>query len=709
MEEINNKIKRDFLNDEIKTENKNNNIINPNQNLIFEKNPFKNIEKSNENQKNEINNNNFISNNNKLSHDKENIIINLERRKSDPENYEIEREFSIEIIDGINSIEEKSDKNLINFKKNDEIEISIADEYLKCNKEYEDNNDDLISARFTTKNNNDKYLIVENINDKNENNNISDNEYESDNEEKNEDLFPFRIIGDSTKKSKKLGVYNDRYLEIDSIKGLFKRYKSSKDYPKRPNKVIDIRNFILLRKLIRTKNYYDLGIAYNITKKGKIVEKSENYRFKNCICRNKWFDSLLLLWKYLKKGKPEPIFTSKILLFIDDKIGILQEIKENKKKKRISSKVTLKNFKILNLLGIGGFGTVFKVKHILTDKIYAMKVMNKNYIIRKKYLHYIISEFEIMKTLSGFPFVLDLHYCFQSANYLYLITDYCPYGDFTKLICMNMKLFFAELVLAIEHIHKHNIIYRDLKPENILLDTTGHIRLCDFNLAKSGVPKGKRAKSFCGSPIYLSPEMLGDKGVDYRCDIYGIGLLMYEFTTGRPAYYAKDIKSLYELIKINHINFNNLGLHDNIKDLVEKILIKEPEKRISIEEIKKHPYFKDIDFDKVLKKQYGPIITQKKEILLLENYEDENLSQEEREKKELIKFRLQQQKLDAKKDYTYLDGKITVKEMNRDLRRVMKNTVRNFYFIKKEDSEQSKDFELNIKGNIDISNLINNK
>ena len=239
MEEINNKIKRDFLNDEIKTENKNNNIINPNQNLIFEKNPFKNIEKSNENQKNEINNNNFISNNNKLSHDKENIIINLERRKSDPENYEIEREFSIEIIDGINSIEEKSDKNLINFKKNDEIEISIADEYLKCNKEYEDNNDDLISARFTTKNNNDKYLIVENINDKNENNNISDNEYESDNEEKNEDLFPFRIIGDSTKKSKKLGVYNDRYLEIDSIKGLFKRYKSSKDL--KNLKIIDLK------------------------------------------------------------------------------------------------------------------------------------------------------------------------------------------------------------------------------------------------------------------------------------------------------------------------------------------------------------------------------------------------------------------------------------------------------------------------------------
>ena len=84
--------------------------------------------------------------------------------------------------------------------------------------------------------------------------------------------------------------------------------------------------------------------------------------------------------------------------------------------------------------------------------------MNKNYIINKKYLHYIVSEFEIMKTLLGFPFVLDLHFCFQSANYLYLIIDYCPNGDFKNLKCVNnIRLFFAEVILAFEHIHKHNI------------------------------------------------------------------------------------------------------------------------------------------------------------------------------------------------------------------------------------------------------------
>ena len=371
--------------------------------------------------------------------------------------------------------------------------------------------------------------------------------------------------------------------------------------------------------------------------------------------------------------------------------------------------MNLRNFKILGLLGVGGFGTVFKVKHIFTDKIYAMKVMNKNYIIEKKYLHYVISEFEIMKTLSGFPFILDLHYCFQSANYLYLIIDYCPNGDFRNLKYINnIRLFFAEVILAFEHIHKNNIIYRDLKPENILLDSTGHIRICDFNLAKAGIPKDKRSDSFCGSPLYLSPEMLGGKGVDYRCDIYGIGLLMYEVVTGSPAFKAKNIENLYESIRSNSIDFKAPGICGDFKNLLEKILVKNPEERISLEEIKKHSYFREFDFNRALKKGYGPIITQKK-VTKTEQAPKDKLSEEEAEKRELIKFKLQQQKLDENKDYSFLEGKITIKEMYKDQKRIMKNIVREFYYVKKEDLEQTKDFQLDVKGNVDISNLIKEK
>ena len=182
-------------------------------------------------------------------------------------------------------------------------------------------------------------------------------------------------------------------------------------------------------------------------------------------------------------------------------------------------------------------------------------------------MHYVVSEFQIMKALSGFPFVLDLHYCFLTANYLYLIIDYCPNGDFTDLESMNNdKLFLAVLLLAFEYIHNKGVIYRDLKPENILLDETGHIKLCDFNLAKSGMSKTKRASRFCGSPLYFSPEMVKEKGATYKTDVYSIGLLMYEIIVGRSAYRATDIKELYDKIKKNQINFNEPKLYGDAKD-----------------------------------------------------------------------------------------------------------------------------------------------
>ena len=214
------KIEKTYKND---NQIKENNILDNNISLEKQK-----IEKDNKN--NEINDmENIVENKiyEKLSQHEEqnNNNKDLNQRDSDPENYEIEREFSIENINKINQLEE-------NVKIN-EIKIPIEIENLKCNKEYNDNNDNITGRRFSIKNNNNKYLIIKeeeqnNPNSKINDNNNSDNEYESDreDEEKKEDLFPFRIIGDAKKKSQKLGVYNNRYLEIDSKEGLFKRYKS---------------------------------------------------------------------------------------------------------------------------------------------------------------------------------------------------------------------------------------------------------------------------------------------------------------------------------------------------------------------------------------------------------------------------------------------------------------------------------------------------
>ena len=579
-----------------------------------------------------------------------------------------------------------------------------------------------MSKKYEVRNDDYKYLVQLDEDKELENLINEHNDNSSDEDEDEDETFPFRIIGDVQKKGETLGKFNHRYLEIDSVKGILKRYKSSKEYPRHPLEIIPLKNLKALKKLAKelNKDCYDFEIQFFIEKGRKQEDKTQVYRVRHSESRNKWYDIILALWKHLVKGEKIPKINNHKLQFVDDQAGIIQDIKQHNDRSKVKTgKITLRNFKILGLLGVGGFSTVYKVQHIMTDKIYAMKVMNKNYIIEKRYLHYVVSEFEIMKSLSGFPFVLDLHYCFQTANFLYMIIDYCPNGDFTELKCINnLKLFFAEVILAFEHIHKHNTVYRDLKPENIILDEEGHIKVCDFNLAKSGVTKEKKAFSFCGSPMYLSPDMLAGKGVDGRCDIYGIGLIMYEMVTGSPAYTADDINQLYEDIKNNKINFNLPTLIGEIKDLILKILVPDPDKRISLEDMKKHPYFKDISFLKVFKREYGPIqikkIQNKEEkrgpVLVGDNYFekiDENKKKEMekfkklKEKEKFEQFKQDQLKLDQDKDYTFLEGKISVKEMKKDLKRDMKNYVREFYFVKKEDIKQTEDFQLTLNSPID--------
>lgn len=145
---------------------------------------------------------------------------------------------------------------------------------------------------------------------------------------------------------------------------------------------------------------------------------------------------------------------------------------------------------------------------------------------------------------------------------MYLALEYCPGGDLSLHLAQRVtfeeytaKFYIAELILAIEHIHEKDIVYRDLKPENILLDQDGHIKLADFGLSKDHVQDGDNTKSFCGSPAYLSPEMLAHTGSGKPSDIYGIGAVLYEMLTGDPPYYNDDIPTMYHNIKSGVLKF----------------------------------------------------------------------------------------------------------------------------------------------------------
>ena len=732
IDEGNNKINIESknINEEIKENNneekkEDNNDANEKGNEINDNNAKNDI---NNNEDEKMNKDNIIENNNIKEENK----INEEKKETENKNNNKDSEEENKNVININKIEENNDNdngNRINEEKKEPENKNV----ININEKEENNgneiktNEDLKKAKLQESKDDDKYLV--NLEEEKElqnliNEQLKNNMEEEDSDEEEEETFPFRFLGDVKKKGEILGIFNNRYLEIDSVKGLLKRYASSKEYPTNPMEVIPIQTLKTLKKVKKLKGqeFFEFQLTYIPPNKTK--EKLHIYHVRHAECRTKWFDSLLKLWKHLVKNEPLPPINRNKLIFIDDQVGINQEIKQNKKKKKESTNpsnlVCLRNFKVLDILGVGGFGTVFKVQHILTEKIYAMKVMNKNYIIQKKYLHYVVGEFEIMKMLSGFPFVIDLHYCFQTANYLYMIIDICPGGDFADIKYVNnLKLFLAEVILAFEHIHNHHVVYRDLKPENILLDTSGHIKICDFNLAKANISKQKKATSFCGSPMYLSPEMLDPEGVDQRADIYGIGLLIYELICDRPAYKADNLNQLYEKIKANQIDFDDPKLKGDIKDLLQKILVANPEERITIEEIKRHPYFKDISFLKVYKKEYGPIEIKKKDaseidekdkifsknILQGKTEEEVQKEKQEEEKKNEDKFKEEQKKLDANKEYSFLDGKITVREMKKDQKRAMKNYVREFYYVKKEDTPQTEEFQLTVNGILNTNDI----
>ena len=184
-----------------------------------------------------------------------------------------------------------------------------------------------------------------------------------------------------------------------------------------------------------------------------------------------------------------------------------------------------------------------------------MKVLKKSVLVKNKHLKYAITEANVLKR-ADHPYIIKMHFSFQTPEYLYMILDYCPGGDLSIHLQERQifeeneaKFYIAEVILAMEFLHSMDVLYWDLKPENILIDDEGHVKMADFGLAKEGITDKKMARSFCGSPAYLAPEMLGTWGVGKSADVYQVGAVLYEFLVGLPPYYTENIKKLYENIR----------------------------------------------------------------------------------------------------------------------------------------------------------------
>ena len=254
-------------------------------------------------------------------------------------------------------------------------------------------------------------------------------------------------------------------------------------------------------------------------------------------------------------------------------------------------------------LGKGAFGEVWKVTHENSQKVYCIKILIKRDIFEQKLINQINKEISIMYNVNH-PYSVKLVNHFEDNEKLYLIMELASNGNLYNFIQKNkkdkiknmdlIKKLIIQTIEIIKYLHSLNIIYRDIKPENILLDKDYNVKLCDYGWATYFTP-GKFLTVYCGTPEYVSPEMLKKYPYNEKVDIWGIGVLIFELVFGYAPFSSNFNEDRYNNIKSGKIKWpDDLNEeYKKIKDLIEKILKVNPNDRISLNDIENHPWLKN--------------------------------------------------------------------------------------------------------------------
>ena len=268
-------------------------------------------------------------------------------------------------------------------------------------------------------------------------------------------------------------------------------------------------------------------------------------------------------------------------------------------------KIKLKDFDKLTTVGVGSYGRVRLCKQKKTGNVYVMKILKKNEIIKQKQVDHVYSEFNILSMLKH-PFIVQLiGFNFDDPKYIYFILDYVQGGELFTLLrtkgtfpVPQAKFYIAHIITIFEYLHSKNIVYRDLKPENILINKNGYLKLTDFGFAK--ILENEKTYTLCGTPEYLAPEIILNKGHGKAVDWWTLGILLYEMLVGIDPFSDDDPMKTYQKILKGKINFPK-NINKDAKSLIKHLLTQDTTKRFGclkngVKDILNHRFFEGFDW-----------------------------------------------------------------------------------------------------------------
>uniref|UniRef100_A0A8C9E4N5 Serine/threonine-protein kinase N2 n=1 Tax=Phocoena sinus TaxID=42100 RepID=A0A8C9E4N5_PHOSS len=300
----------------------------------------------------------------------------------------------------------------------------------------------------------------------------------------------------------------------------------------------------------------------------------------------------------------------------------------------------LQDFRCCAVLGRGHFGKVLLAEYKHTNEMFAIKALKKGDIVARDEVDSLMCEKRIFETVNSVrhPFLVNLFACFQTKEHVCFVMEYAAGGDLmmhihTDVFSEPRAVFYAAcVVLGLQYLHEHKIVYRDLKLDNLLLDTEGFVKIADFGLCKEGMGFGDRTSTFCGTPEFLAPEVLTETSYTRAVDWWGLGVLIYEMLVGESPFPGDDEEEVFDSIVNDEVRYPRF-LSTEAISIMRRLLRRNPERRLGAgekdaEDVKKHPFFRLIDWsalmDKKVKPPFVPTIRGREDV---SNFDDEFTSE----------------------------------------------------------------------------------